>query len=484
MMTVQDGPVTTGVRVLGGLFVAAGLVGNEWTLTAWLSEDGVVTPAYRLLIWTGDVVLVSLGVALVVVQRRVSAFRWMVAGLVVSVNLAALLAISELVLAVTERSTTRQQYALAYRPFTHQYLHPFYYFFFPQDPDVVQDMNNDVVSLDPQGFRGVGPEARGGRDLAFLLGGSVAFGHGSTSDETTIAGYLNQLQTRYHVVNAGVPSWNSTQEFYRLALQLIDYRPSLLIILDGFNDVVARYHHTAILRRSYPPGTPESYEHLEQWFNDIREQRVFIMRFTPLTRYMFPRTIRAINQILTGDGGKAPPAAASLGASDLEPYLKEDAEATAAVYLRNLELMSVLGRGYGARVVAFWQPWVLQHEHVSVEDKVRLMDLPRDYEQLPEYMRYFHAYVFAHKSPEMELIDFSAIFDQHYAVVPVDEVFIGAVHLSDAGCDLMAKDILKYLQQESQPGLAKASRAADRGSAGLGGAYEVVNRTPGRSTTP
>ena len=124
----------------------------------------------------------------------------------------------------------------AYQPFTIQHLHPSFLFWFPLDPAERSALNNKVSSLSSDGFRGPGPMDKGTRQLAFILGGSAAFGHFATGNETTITGYLNALQDQYLFVNAGVPSWISSQELVRLALELVAHKPALVIAYDGFND--------------------------------------------------------------------------------------------------------------------------------------------------------------------------------------------------------------------------------------------------------
>jgi len=91
----------------------------------------------------------------------------------------------------------------AYQPCDTFQLHPQYLFFFPLDLHERVALSNETCSIDAAGFRGPGPAQAGGRRLAFLLGGSAAFGSLASSDATTITGYLNRLQDEYFFVNAG-----------------------------------------------------------------------------------------------------------------------------------------------------------------------------------------------------------------------------------------------------------------------------------------
>ena len=70
-------------------------------------------------------------------------------------------------------------------------------------------------------------------------------------------------------MNAAVPSWNSLQEFYRLACQILDYEPDLVITYDGSNDATLAYHYWQE-GLDYPAGTPDSFDQLHALVDDIR----------------------------------------------------------------------------------------------------------------------------------------------------------------------------------------------------------------------
>ena len=100
--------------------------------------------------------------------------------------------------AVAESKFVDPQYGniiKAYSPFAEYFLNPVYLLSPRTDEQFRRANNNDVVTISSDGFRGLGPSARGDRKLAVLLGASTAFGHGSSSDDTTIPGYLNSLQS-------------------------------------------------------------------------------------------------------------------------------------------------------------------------------------------------------------------------------------------------------------------------------------------------
>jgi hypothetical protein len=318
----------------------------------------------------------------------------------------------------------------AYDPFRIQHLSPFYLFFFPFEPERRLAMGNAVCSIGVEGFRGPAPAAAGGKKLAFLLGGSAAFGHGASSNETTITGYLNQLQDEYHFVNAGVPSWNSTQEMYRLTHEILKYQPHLVIAYNGANDVgiLSRYARWGL---DYPPGTPESFETLYAMVDDVRSGG----RWSQLFATVFPlltRQLRSYHMRSRGDG----------------TAVREDAiENAVAEYVYNVQVMHDITTARRGRFIGIFQPIRSLHAHVP--------DAQRNHERLPIY-RTFHARVIGPRRPAVEYHDFATYFDSLYAEVPSiemdrgdeitpDTVFLDDVHLSDNGNRAIAEKILGLL---------------------------------------
>ena len=83
----------------------------------------------------------------------------------------------------------------------------------------------------------------GNEKLIFLIGGSTAFGVGSSANEKTIAAQLekqlnaNEEMFKYRIINAGIGGYNSIQEMLFLSTELIKYDPDMVIVFDGTNDL-------------------------------------------------------------------------------------------------------------------------------------------------------------------------------------------------------------------------------------------------------
>lgn len=325
----------------------------------------------------------------------------------------------------------------AYYPFSVHHLHPQYFFFFPLDPGRRAALSNEICSVGADGFRGPGPAAAGGRRLAFLLGGSAAFGFYAGSDATTITAYLNQIQDEYFFVNAGVPAWNSTQELFRLAFEILDYHPALVVVYDGANDIalLEDYYRESSLTDTV--GHPASFDVLAALVDDIDVGAGQGAAFSLAS--VFPELANRVN----GRLGRAP---RSAGEPSEPPagFPEHELQAGAAQYLSNLTRMRNLATAEGARFIAVFQPISWLHQHVDPgfeRDEVRR-----------EVFARFHQAVMARYSHAFEFHDLASVFDQYYAAVPArrgditdETVFVDQVHLHDPGNQIVAKHLFRLI---------------------------------------
>ena len=90
-------------------------------------------------------------------------------------------------------------------------------------PDITQDKPNDTFRI-------------------FIIGGSTVYGSGSTSDKTTIPGFLQEkidnsgIDQKVQVINAGIMGSTSIEEVHRIKNDLINFEPDMIIIYDGVNE--------------------------------------------------------------------------------------------------------------------------------------------------------------------------------------------------------------------------------------------------------
>ena len=142
---------------------------------------------------------------------------------------------------------------------------------------LLSSQENEYWQINSSGFRDrddISPVKPQDEIRVFLLGGSTAFGYGSPNNQATISEYLEQrLKQRleqqktspqlykpdilpadedekqkylakpskikpgnYRVINAAVPGYASGNELAQVALQILKYKPDLIVMLDGYED--------------------------------------------------------------------------------------------------------------------------------------------------------------------------------------------------------------------------------------------------------
>lgn len=320
----------------------------------------------------------------------------------------------------------------AYTPFLTEHLHPQYVFFFPLTAAERMSMGNQVCSLDREAFREPGPQQAGGRRLAFLLGGSTAFGLFASSNDQTIAAHLNRLQSDYFFVSAGVPGFNSTQELLRLLLEVVDHKPALVIAFDGWNDITLGTEPTW-MERDLPPGTPEGFPILEEMVRSAQ---------SPWRSLTFEKFFPELTTRFNAGAGSRP---------DTRRIPDRFIDMAASRYNANLERMSRISALAEARFVSVFQPLASLHRSV-----------PRGF-ATDEAITRFHQQAIAHRPGTFESHDLGAIFDEHFTSTPVmegdlqdDTVFIDDGHLYDPGNAIVAQRLLQIIRAGAPAGRAPA----------------------------
>jgi len=101
-----------------------------------------------------------------------------------------------------------------------------------------------TIHINSFGFRGdeFNKIKQNGEYRVFIVGSSMIFGLGATSDDTTIPSILQEkfhksnLKLPITVVNAGYIAATSASETYLIKNILPEYKPDLIIVYEGYND--------------------------------------------------------------------------------------------------------------------------------------------------------------------------------------------------------------------------------------------------------
>ena len=115
-----------------------------------------------------------------------------------------------------------------------------------EDPILLYTPNQSFTTIHINDFGFRGPDINKEKDIGtyriFVVGGSTTFGYGSTSDYTTISGYLQEEFQNNHsfknieVINGGIGHATSFEEKYLIQNTIAEFSPDLIIIFDGWND--------------------------------------------------------------------------------------------------------------------------------------------------------------------------------------------------------------------------------------------------------
>jgi len=117
---------------------------------------------------------------------------------------------------------------------------------FLYDPYLHLEPNQHYVTINTNqdGFRGKEISLEKPLDTfrVFVVGGSTAFGWGSSSDSSTIPAYLQKQydfnsELNVEVINVGTPKAYSYSNALLIKKNLINFEPDLLIIYSGWNDL-------------------------------------------------------------------------------------------------------------------------------------------------------------------------------------------------------------------------------------------------------
>jgi lysophospholipase L1-like esterase len=132
---------------------------------------------------------------------------------------------------------------------------------------MLPDQHFETININSHGFRGsefsaIKPE---NTYRIFVVGGSTTFGTGTTSDSTTIPGYLQekfdneQFPKKIEVINAGISGLFSGTEVGLIREQILEFNPDLLIIYDGWNDIAKNidYYYDGVTNTENLPVSKE-----------------------------------------------------------------------------------------------------------------------------------------------------------------------------------------------------------------------------------
>ncbi len=119
------------------------------------------------------------------------------------------------------------------------------------------DQHFKLININSHGLRGPEyPIEKPENTLRVIIVGGSTVVDLRTPDNETIPSYLEQYYKQLHtekniqVINAGSSAFESTQELLWIKNKLLQYKPDLIIVYDGANDLTDSYEHPLALPAS------------------------------------------------------------------------------------------------------------------------------------------------------------------------------------------------------------------------------------------
>ena len=293
------------------------------------------------------------------------------------------------------------------------------------------NFSSDTININSTGLRGLEvPKKKSSVTRIVVVGGSAAMGYGSSSDNTTFTALLqNKLNTgstgnkTYEVINAGLPSAILMQEFILITLDLIDMEPDIVIVFDGFNDMVG-----AVLN-DRRPGYPWKYNELEKAMN-ISITKAFIrkrlMNYRPTKKIIELIEKKKLDRIKRSRDYSLNPAAVQF-------------------YKKTIDRMAHLLKSYGITPVFAYQPSLyLKVAKTDFETATLAKESSTRVEVLTEMLRQGKA---AMREAALDnnaiFIDCVSVFNGHKK-----NIFFDPVHFGDNGQEILAQFLYKSLRDK------------------------------------
>ncbi|MCM8790655.1 MAG: hypothetical protein NC938_03035 [Candidatus Omnitrophica bacterium] len=289
------------------------------------------------------------------------------------------------------------------------------------------NFHSHTININSFGFRGaeVSKEKPEGTFRIIIVGGSGAMGYGSSSDETAFPRVLEKLlntesrNKKFEVINAGLASAISAQELVLIVTELIDLKPDMVVIFDGFNDIVGSVIND---RR---PNYPWRFEMIEKALK-VSPTKLFLnkrlknFRLTKLimNRLEEKRKAESINKLSSNPAG-------------------------VDAYLSNIRKMVRILRGLGIEPVVILQPNLYFKKDPSEDEKYILASEPPALQPIvkPMFINARERLAEMAKSDKFAFLDFMALYDPY-----PDTIFFDAVHVGDRGQAIIASAIFEAIK--------------------------------------
>lgn len=291
-------------------------------------------------------------------------------------------------------------------------------------PNTNLNLSGAIIQINSKGF--VGPEfepVKAPRTYRiFALGDSCTFG---TSWETAYPALLQRLlfgktgEKQIEVINAGIEGYNSTYALGRLREEVLQYAPDLVIVYVGWNDLMK--------------GNPENISNAGKFtWLALALERSYLVKAYKKLMFFYLRPLIMKPRIVGDESEK----------HAFDHFVP-------GTYKDNLEAMVRLLRDQKVNMLLMTRPTVVR-EGMTLDD-IKRQNVVFPYfagsYSIGQFLSLHNSYnSVVHtvaKELAVPLVDLDRIFNQY----DKDELFWDTMHPSDKGHELIARSIMKSIQQ-------------------------------------
>ena len=282
-----------------------------------------------------------------------------------------------------------------------------------------------------------------------LLGGSTAWGCGSSSNATNISGYLEKFinndkkllrgKTSSKVFNLSQVNGTQTQDILTLVFYALSLKPDIVITFTGWNEIITNYRlndkvtkkHNVFYLSEMEDWEPTQLPKVKKKFVKQFVKEWFLNELE-ITKLFFKNSQKAGLEIVD--------------------KISQNINLNSSIFIRNLEIIDKISQGSNFKTYHFLQPHIYRKLNLTEAEK-KVADLYEKYRPIHGGKKF------------ASFLKNTNIYDEIYNNLPntkfkiknlIDifknenrSIFFTLVHLNNLGYKLIAQEIYDYLIQNT-----------------------------------
>jgi len=279
----------------------------------------------------------------------------------------------------------------------------------------------ETYNINNEGFRGPEIQKEKPNDVyrIFVVGGSTVYGLGTTSDDTTIPGWLQQklnaksFDQKIEVINAGQVNMGSWGEIKTINNKLVNYAADLIIFYGGWND----------LKKSYEEmKTGPQFNLIDNLSDKLRINISYYK--TPIVAYVFHSSFNS----------------KVFGINDYEQFINSNLAEKVSIWKNRVQEVCEQGKELKYKTIVVLQPFLDPERKPLTEYEKQTGDLLKQRARSSAY-ELFATELDSLMNSCSYTADFRNIFmDTH------EPVYYDRVHLTDRGNEIVADELVKIIR--------------------------------------